>query len=128
MSLASSLTLKDNAQANRTFVENKRMGFRVERIDTASTFNTPKMLIVDHSMTGPKGKESYRHLIQMTTVGADAAGTTPTTTIVNLTISCPKNDPSTATYAKDMLAEIVSMLTTAGACNATFDSLMLNQS
>lgn len=126
MALSGSIVLKNNAAANTTFTENRRNGYRVERLDEATSLQLPSRLVIDHSITKSGGITSNRHLIQVATVEADGAGGTATT-VVNLTISIPTNAPGSAA-AKNALAYIVSMLQTTGAANATFDDILQNQS
>lgn len=127
MSLASQLVLKDNAAANITFTENRRNGYRVERLDVATSTAVPRKLVVDHSTTnGPKGILNDRHLIQATSAELDASGNLATT-VVNLTISIPRN-ASGSTPAKHCLAAIASLLMTTGAANSSFDAVLQNQS
>lgn len=127
MALSSSLVLKDNAAANVTFTENRRNGYRVERLDVATSTAVPRKLVVDHSTTtGPKGILNDRHLIQVTSAELDASGNLATT-VVNLTISIPRN-ASGSTPAKHCLAAIASLLMTTGAANVNFDAVLQNQS
>lgn len=127
MALPSSLQTKDNAQVLQTFVENKRSGLRVERLKSTSSLQFPHLLVIDHSKTGTKGRESYRHLLQVAIVESDGNGGS-CTTIVNLTVSVPVNLPVASTAPKDGLAYLADLLTDAGAANTVFDAILQNQS
>lgn len=126
MALSSSLALANNAGTTITFVENKRTGFRVERLNGATTLQLPSRLVVDHSTTGKDKTLADRHLIQIATTESDGNGGTATT-VVNLTISVPRSATS-STAAKDAVCALAKLLLTTNAANATFDAILQNQS
>lgn len=125
--LPDSLTTKNNAQTASTFVGVKASNMRRERILSTANLTYPTMLVTDHSKTGPKGNESYRHLLQASVVESDGNGGT-VTTVVNLTISVPTRLPVASTAPKDCVAYITSLILAAGATNTVFDSVLQNQS
>lgn len=126
MALSSTLTLKNNALADKVFTENKRNGYRAERLREDTSLQMPALMVIDHSTTNGNGIASNRHLIQVAVTESDGNGG-KAVTVVNLTISIPSNAPSSAA-AKDAVATIANLLLTAGATNATFDDVLQNQS
>lgn len=121
-----SLVLKDNALADKTFTGLTTSGSRVVRLDTSTTSAFPRKLTIDHSVVNSKtqGKVN-RHLVQVTAVESDGASG-KWETVVNLTISYP--DLATSLQAKHALAIICDLLQDAGAANAAFDSIVRGES
>lgn len=126
MAFSSSIVLKDNAGTNRSFVELKRAGSRVERLDTATTPQLPKRFIIDHSIVNTANGVTDRHLLQMAQTVNDVTGK-PVTTVVNLTISVPRTAPD-MNPAKHAIAALADMLLTTGVCNTSFDAILRGES
>lgn len=127
MSLLASLPLNNNAAVAKTFVENRRSGYRVERLRSDTSLATPCLLVIDHSVTKSNGVPANRHLIQVATVESDGNGG-KATVVVNLTISIPTTAPNGIALAKDALAFISDLTQGAGGASAEFDAILQNQS
>lgn len=125
MAFSSSVVFKNNAAANITFVETKRAGQRVERLHSGTTLQLPTRLIFDHSVVNGANGLMDRHLLQVTST--ETAGDGTATTVVNLTISIPRNAPN-LTKAKDAIAYLCDMLLTTGVANASFDAIARGES
>lgn len=127
MSLAANLSLNNNSASAKAFNENKRSGSRVERLRTDTTLALPCRLVIDHSVTKSNGIESDRHLIQVATVESDGNGGTGTS-IVNVTLSVPRNVATAQATVKDAFAFIADLLHDSAAANAAFASILQGES
>lgn len=126
MSLASTLSLKNEAAAARSFVSTIVNGQSVTRLDSATTLQTPTKLMISHNTSGSGDSLADRHLIQATRVDLDANGL-PMTTIVNLTLAVPRRATSNTTV-KDLLSFIKDLVDTGGAASADLDAILQGQS
>ncbi|DAD50295.1 coat protein [ssRNA phage Zoerhiza.4_26] len=126
MSLAASLTLKNEAASNRTFVETIVQPNGRTRLDSATSLQTPTKLVISHSTSGTGDGLVDRHLIQATRVELDSNGV-PFTTIVNLTIAVPRKSTSNTTVY-DLVSFIKDLIDTGGVKSADLDAILLGQS
>lgn len=126
MSLASTLTLKNEAAASRSFVTTVVNGQSCTRLDSATTLQNPTKLVISHNTSGKGESLCDRHLIQATRVEPDAQGI-PMTTVVNLTIAVPRRAVSNTT-AYDLVSFIKDLVDTSGVKSADLDAILQGQS
>lgn len=127
--LSSNLTVADEVNAAFSFVLNNQNGQRTTRIATSSTLAAPKLLTIDHTVTGKAGSpsQSDRHLVQFSKAGLDANGV-PFTTVVNLTCNVPRN--ATAGDVDELVGHVINFIigTDAARTLGNLDNLLLGES
>jgi hypothetical protein len=127
MAFSSSLTIADEANVSKTFVENYRQGSKAIRIDSASTLSSPLLLTIDHFETSVKGVPAVRHLIQLSKAVTDS-NEVRSDTIVNLTVTVPQS--AVAGDPDELVGYLINFIigTNAARTLANLDELLLNQS
>ena len=123
MSLSSTIVLKDNAAADKTFVQNQLDGSGSQRIDVSSNLSNPRVMKLSHSSSG-KGVDAVdRHLVQFASTETDVNGKV-VTVIVNTTLSVPRNSQISRTDIDDLLAFTKNFF----AVSANVDAILRNES
>lgn len=126
MALASTLTLKNEAAAAKTFVSTIVNGQSTTRIDSGTTLNAPTRMVISHTTSGKGNDLMDRHLIQATRVENDALGV-PMTTVVNLTLAVPRRTV-TNTTVYDLVSFIKDLIDTGGTKSTDLDAILQGQS
>lgn len=83
------------------------------RIDTASSPSEPRLLTIQHTVSGKGGDAVDRHLISATSTKFDSAGI-PRKGTVNVTFAQPRSTVITDTVILDLFSAIVDLLCDGG--------------
>lgn len=110
MSYAATLTLKDRAAANQTFVRLKSDNSQVSYGLQTANLSTPTLLTIGHQMTNsPTGSD--RHLVKVSKTVLDSSNK-QVTAVLNFTLAVPRT-AITRNDVDDMIAELKEFLATA---------------
>lgn len=120
--LTGDLSLKNVADASKTFTVINYDNGGSTRVDTSSTLSEPKVLKIQHSSSGSGASKVDRHLIQRQDVIVDSTSTYRVT--VNVTITHPESYDASAAVL-DQLREIIDLLTSGTV--PTVDSSLVSQ-
>jgi hypothetical protein len=109
MSFSDTLTLKNHAGTDVTFVTTERSPRSVVRIDSSAPLSTPHTLTLK---TDPRGKDSMSHLAKLYKEVADSGDPTKEAGVtVNFTIIHPTHGIVTNGDVFDVVSELVKFLT-----------------
>lgn len=131
---ADTLTLKDLAGADRTFKLIVQDGSGTVRIDTATTAAEPCKMSIKHNVQGSGPSAVDRHLVQIARTALNATTGKAVTSIVNLTVSVPRDTAITAAEVEDDLVAVLRFVAntvfdpTADYTSVTFDGLVIGES
>lgn len=108
MSLATTLTLKDSANVNETFIKINADGTKANYVESAASLQEPLTLQIGHQMTTSR-EGSDRHMAKVAETVLDTEGK-PHTTVWTITGSVPRVGVSSA-VCLDNVARLKALLT-----------------